>query len=435
MQKKQNTTEDEWFDCDEETTYREMLREALAKNWIGGFCRMPDAVRNDPDLSPKAKIVYEQLLAHMWFSTDRCYPSQETLAQETGYSRRTVIRACKELYERGYIEKWRRGQGRTNYYFINPLSFPRSFRRTSREPAETMILDVRAPGRREDCSCRPPRPLNEAFNQCQDVTSRSDNESHPEVTTWHPNQRSENQIHGKERTSNDSTLAQKGREFPVVTQATRNEHKETMYPSGKQGEGKLQSERGNNDNEPGRIEASLQNNPSKPSSSPSSPFQQNATGHAKNAINDKFAQQQTKQAAIAQATGIPEQHLEEMGIAQTPARRPIPEFIKDIMSRYSRELGDTSVSTKSNITRAAKLYFFMHDYIKDAQDDPQGFFSELLYEAKQAAYKVNGIRYRGANNRPNRIPVFFTCLEHLFELRDEELDYIRSDEPLFERAW
>jgi hypothetical protein len=55
-----------------------------------------------------------------------------------------------------------------------------------------------------------------------------------------------------------------------------------------------------------------------------------------------------------------------------------------------------------------------------------------LYEAKQAAYKVNGIRYRGANNRPNRIPVFFTCLENLFELRDEELAYIRSAEPLFE---
>src|SRR5512135_3793497 len=140
----------------DETTYRDMLREELAKNWANGFCRMPDAIRNDPTLSPKAKIVYEQLLAHMWFSTDRCYPSQQTLADETGYSRRTVIRACKELYERGYIEKLRRGQGHTNYYFINPLSFPRSFRRTSREPAERMILDVHAPERREDCSCRPP---------------------------------------------------------------------------------------------------------------------------------------------------------------------------------------------------------------------------------------------------------------------------------------
>ncbi len=426
MQQQQNVTVDELFDCDEETAYRAMLREELKKNWANGFCRMPDAVRNDCTLSPKAKIVYEQLLAHMWFSTDRCYPSQQTLADETGYSRRTVIRACKELYERGYIEKWRRGQGHTNYYFINPLTFPRSFRRTTRERAETTILNVRAPERRENCTSSPPRPLDVTFIQCQFVTSRSDNVSHPEVTNWHPNQTKGKQIHRKEGSSNDSTAPQKGMDFPVVTQATRNEHKETMYPSGKQGEGKLQSERESNNNPVP---------PSKPSSSPSSPFQQNAAVCAKDAINDKFAQQQTKQAAIAQATGIPQSHLEEMGIAQTPKKRPIPEFIRDIISRYSRELGDSTASTKSNITRAAKLYFFALDYIKDAQDDPQSFFSELLYEAKQAAYKVNGIRYRGANNRPNRIPVFFTCLENRFELSEDELAYIRSDEPLSTPSW
>jgi hypothetical protein len=385
---------------------------------------MPDVVRNDRNLSPKAKIVYEQLLAHMWFSTDRCYPSQETLAQETGYSRRTVIRACKELYERGYIEKWRRGQGHTNYYFINPLTFPRSFRRTSREPAETMILDVRAPERREDCSCRPPRPLDEAFNQCQDVTSRSDNVSHPEVTNCHPNQTKGKQIQGSERSSNDSTAPQKGMDFPVVNQTTRNEQQQEasththVLEQGEREEGR------NKNNEPVP--------PSKPKiSSPSYGTQEGAAAErAKQAYDAKA--QQTQQQVIAQATGIPQSHLEEMGIATTPAKRPIPEFIKDIVSRYSRELGDSSVSTKSNITRAAKLYFFALDYIKDAQDDPQGFFSELLYEAKQAAYKVNAIRYRSAGNRPNRMPVFFTCLENLFELRDEELVYIRSDEPLLE---
>jgi hypothetical protein len=288
-----------------------------------------------------------------------------------------------------------------------------------------MILDVHAPERQENCTSSPPRPLDEARHQCQDVTSRSDNVSHPEVTNWHLNQTKGNQIQGTERASNDSTAPQKGMVFPVVTQATRNEHKETMYPSGKQGEGKFQSERGNNDNPVP---------PSKPSSSPSSPFQQNAGGRAKDAKYYKNVQQQTKQAAIAQATGIPQSHLEELEIAQD-RRRPIPEFIRDIISRYSRELGDSTSSTKSNITRTAKLYFFACDYIKDAQDDPQGFFSELLYEAKQAAYKVNGIRYRGANNRPNRIPVFFTCLENRFELSEDELAYIRSDEPLSTPSW
>jgi hypothetical protein len=245
--------------------------------------------------------------------------------------------------------------------------------------------------------------------------------SHPEVTTCHRNQRSENQIQGKEMDSNDSTPAPKGTVFPVAVQATRNEDEaSTQTKTLEQGE--LQPGRNNNEPVP----------PSKPNSSPSSHGTQEgaAGGRAKEAYNATV--KQTQQQVIAQTTGIPQSHLEEMGISQAPKKRPIPAFIRNMISHFSHELGDTSASTKSNITRAAKLYFFALDYIKDAQDDPQGFFSELLYEAKQAAYKVNGIRYRSAGNRPNRIPVFFTCLENLFELRDDELAYIRSDEPLLE---
>jgi biotin operon repressor len=427
MQQQQNTTEDELFDCDEETTYREMLREELAKNWANGFCRMPDAVRNDRTLSPKAKIAYEQLLAHMWFSTDRCYPSQQTLADETGYSRRTVIRACKELYERGYIEKWRRGQGKANYYFINPLAFPRSFRRTSHEQPETTILNVRAPERQEHCTSSPPCSLDEAFSECQDVASTSDDVSHPEVTNWHGNQTKGDQIHRKERASNDSTAPQKGTGFPVVPRATRNE-KETIHTVKSQIE--LQAER--DISEPLRGEASLHHNLSKPNIHSSNACEHTTAELAKE-VSAAKAKQPHQAQAIAQATGIPQSHLEELGIAASPKRRPIPEFLKDIITRYSRELGDSSTSTKSNITRAAKLYYFAFDYIRDAQDDPQGFFCDLLYEAKQAAYRVNGIYYRSASNRPNRIPVFFACLENRFELSEDELAYIRSDEPLEER--
>jgi hypothetical protein len=230
--------------------------------------------------------------------------------------------------------------------------------------------------------------------------------------------------------SKDSTAPQKGREFPVVTQATRNEREEGVEACRRERDthtktleqGEREGGRNNSD-----TSASSESN-----NSPSNAYKQAAAGRAEDAKDNKITQKQTKQAAIAQATGIPQSHLQELEIAQAPAKRPIPEFIRDIVSRYSRELGDNSGSTKSNITRAAKLYFFALDYIRDAQDDPQGFFSELLYEAKQAALRVNGIRYRGANNRPNPIPVFFTCLENLFELRDAELAYIRSDEPLFE---
>jgi hypothetical protein len=113
-----------------------------------------------------------------------------------------------------------------------------------------------------------------------------------------------------------------------------------------------------------------------------------------------------------------------------PQKRPIPSFITDIMTRYSAELGDSTRSTRSNITRAAKMYYFACDFIKDAQEDPHRFFIDLLYEAKQAAYKVNCIQHRNTNNNPNRIPVFFTCLENRFELTPDERAYIRSDAPL-----
>ncbi len=411
----------------EEQIFRERLREALLDNWAAGFCRMPDVVRQDRTLSPKAKIVYEQLLSYMWFQSDHCWPSQQTLADATGYSRRSVIRACKELYERGYIEKWRRGQGYTNYYFINPLTFPRSFRRTTREPVDTMLLDVHAPELRKEVTTSIPRSLDESLALCQEVTSRSDKPAQPEVPDWHPKQTKENERHRKERSSKTST-AQKGTAFPVGIKTTRNEHQ--------QASNKADSVGAKNNDESGASEAELHQFPSKPNTSSSKgSSQQTTAGRAKGVGDNISTQHQTKRSAIAVATGIPEQHLEEMEIAKTPKQRPIPEFLRDIMSRYSRELGDSNVSTKSNITRAAKLYFFALDYIREAQDDPQGFFSELLYEAKQAAYKVNSIRYRSAGNHPNRIPVFFTCLENLFALSDEELAYIRSVEPLLEQSW
>jgi hypothetical protein len=294
-----------------------------------------------------------------------------------------------------------------------------------------MILDVHTPERQEHCTSSPPHQESGAL--CQNGTPASDTVSHPEVTNWHGNQTKGKQIQRSERSSNDSTAPQKGRDFPVVTQATRNEQQQeanthTHVCEQAERKGTLPStEQKNNDT---TVPSSRKPN----NSSPSHGTQATAAGvHAKQAYDAKA--KQTQQQVISQATGIPQRHLEEMEIAQTPKKRPIPDFIRNMMSHFSRELGDSSTSTKSNITRAAKLYFFALDYIKDAQDDPQGFFSDLLYEAKQAAYKVNCIRYRGANNRPNRMPVFFTCLENLFELRDEELDYIRSDEPLFERAW
>jgi biotin operon repressor len=439
MQKQQDVPVEELFDYDEETTYCDMLREELKKNWTGGFCRMPDAVRQDRMLSPKAKIVYEQLLAHMWFSTDRCYPSQQTLADETSYSRRTVIRACKELYERGYIEKWRRGQGYSNYYFINPLTFPSSFRRTKREQPETMILDVHAQIRREHETSSPPRSIDEALALCQTVTLARDTVSHPEVTNCHRNQTKGKQIQGSEMDSKDSSPPQKGRGVPVVTQATRNEREEGGEACRRERDTHTktleQAERDNH--EPGMSEAKLHHSSSKPkNSSPSYGTQERAAGRrAKDAKDDKSVQKQTKQAAIAQATGIPQSVLSELEIAQTPAKRPIPAFIRNMMSHFSRELGDNPWCTKSNITQAAKLYFFVHESLIQGGIDPDDVFLQLLYKAKEDACHVTNVRYRNHEGCINRMPVFFTCLKNEMQLSEDEVLFVRSDELLYEPSW
>ena len=85
--------------------------------------RTSPVIPTDPTLSPKAKILYQHLLACR--STDEqegCCPSQATLATDTGYSRRTVIRALQELQERGKLTCVRRGLGNTNRYILTPAS-------------------------------------------------------------------------------------------------------------------------------------------------------------------------------------------------------------------------------------------------------------------------------------------------------------------------
>jgi hypothetical protein len=108
--------------------YMDVWKSELEQNWNAGYVQMPNSVRRDRSLSKKAKTIYCALLAHMWFGTDRCWPSQAELAAATDYHRSSIIRGLQELYERGYIERHRPGLGSNNVYFINPLSFTHSFR-------------------------------------------------------------------------------------------------------------------------------------------------------------------------------------------------------------------------------------------------------------------------------------------------------------------
>lgn len=394
--------------------YNEALKRGLEANFAGGYAQMPHAVRNDPTLSAKAKIIYEQLLSYMWFKSDKCFPSQETLARETGYSRRTVIRAIKELYERCYIEVRRLGQGWTNYYFINPLSFVQSFRRTEREPVAKTRLLVDDPARLQTLETTP-HPII-SIQECQDGTSRSDKAAQPKVSDWHTKNTKLSNTQMKDVSSNDSTAALKGTVLPIAATTIRNTQ-DSPIPN----------------------EDTIPTHPTPttvPTSNPNilpNREEEAGRGERAKAVKDVVVAQKqpsAQAAAIAATTGIPAAHLAELGISQEQQKRSIPDFVKNIMDDYTRELGDSPRSAKSNVTRAAKLYYFGVDCLKDAQEDPEGWFIGLLYQAKDAAYLGPNIHHRSAGNRINRLPYFFTCLENLFRFNPDELAYIRSDAPL-----
>ncbi len=124
--KRQPTPEEE-----RELAERLAMYGAIASaNRQNGFIQMPVQVLHDPLLSSAAKGVYQHLLSYFRGADDiYCWPSEETISRELGkgFSPRTVVRALAELEAHGYIEKWRRGQGNVNRYFLNPLSYAQSF--------------------------------------------------------------------------------------------------------------------------------------------------------------------------------------------------------------------------------------------------------------------------------------------------------------------
>lgn len=209
--------------------YMEVLRHELEKNWNGGYAQMPNEIRADHTLSHKAKEVYEQLLSFMWFKSDRCWPSQKTIAEATGYSRRSVIRALNELYERGYIEKWRRGLGQTNFYFINPLSFARSFRplpgpRTGKSLPHNNILSVDASELRLDLSRATPRPVEPIYPEVPNSHNESAKDAHQEVPNSHTNhiQANPNAVEPQSDSTRSGKAAKLGVKGGVAPTAIRN---------------------------------------------------------------------------------------------------------------------------------------------------------------------------------------------------------------------
>jgi hypothetical protein len=109
-----------------------------------------------------------------------------------------------------------------------------------------------------------------------------------------------------------------------------------------------------------------------------------------------------------------------------PPRREIPAQLVQEVTQFAQQY-DSAHLVKSDVTRAAKIYF--------TAAQTREYFQETLFwafydEAIKAAKKLRGCEHTNSKGRVNRVPYFFTCLENAFAFSLEELVYLRSDYPL-----
>lgn len=87
-------------------------------DWIKkGFIIVGNELLSDKAVSAPAKILYLLLMRRL-FQKDYCYPGRDTLADELSLSPRQVDRYLQELKIAQWISIVRRGQGKTNVYYL-----------------------------------------------------------------------------------------------------------------------------------------------------------------------------------------------------------------------------------------------------------------------------------------------------------------------------
>lgn len=82
-----------------------------------GFTQIPNVILTNKDLSIGAKLTYSMLLKYCWYD-NKCFPGQETLANNLGASERSVRTWLKELDTYGIIKIKQRGLGKVNLYEV-----------------------------------------------------------------------------------------------------------------------------------------------------------------------------------------------------------------------------------------------------------------------------------------------------------------------------
>jgi hypothetical protein len=91
----------------------------FTKRWLNrGFTQVNNGLLRNTEVSHSARYLYILLMSRC-FSREFSYPGETTLSKEMGVSEVSIISYKKELEDKGWIKVKRRGQGKTNLYFLD----------------------------------------------------------------------------------------------------------------------------------------------------------------------------------------------------------------------------------------------------------------------------------------------------------------------------
>ena len=91
------------------------------EGWMAkGYTVLTNYVIYGEDLKPITRLTYIVLLTKL-FGKDYCFPGQGVLAREVNCSVDSIQRALSELRNKRWLEVKRRGQGKTNIYYLKKI--------------------------------------------------------------------------------------------------------------------------------------------------------------------------------------------------------------------------------------------------------------------------------------------------------------------------
>ena len=82
--------------------FQNIILEGFDPISAGGYTQVPNFILRSKDLSIGAKMTYAALLSYAW-QNDYCFPGQQTLAEDMGSGKRSVVRYIDELEKNGFI--------------------------------------------------------------------------------------------------------------------------------------------------------------------------------------------------------------------------------------------------------------------------------------------------------------------------------------------